>query len=292
MKNTIYVSQRSGERAELIERKTNTVVLKLESTGETKEIGSATLKRWWKPEVTETAENLDVPTEPAVSQNEPETVEADISTPESENSTGETQAAPMKLSDIVIKLESLFDILNELYFENALTRPVITVQSTPKAYGHCSTKQIWKSETEAYYEINIGAEFLNRPSENTAATMLHEMVHLHCRENDLDETCQKGRYHNKLFKQEAEARDLEIGYDRAIGYSLTTPTETFKQKLQEAGFELTIPFARHTLEKKSAASDRAKPHKYICPCCGQEVRSTADLNIVCGICDVPMGRQD
>ena len=44
---------------------------------------------------------------------------------------------PMKMSDVVTKLEGLFDILNRVYFENALPKPVITVQSTPKAYGHC-----------------------------------------------------------------------------------------------------------------------------------------------------------
>ena len=47
---------------------------------------------------------------------------------------------PMKMSDVVTKLESLFDILNRVYFDNALPKPVITVQSTPKAYGHCSTR--------------------------------------------------------------------------------------------------------------------------------------------------------
>lgn len=38
----------------------------------------------------------------------------------------------MKMSDVVTKLESLFDILNRVYFDNALPKPVITVQSTPK----------------------------------------------------------------------------------------------------------------------------------------------------------------
>ena len=36
---------------------------------------------------------------------------------------------PMKMSDVVTKLESLFDILNRVYFDNALPKPVITVQS-------------------------------------------------------------------------------------------------------------------------------------------------------------------
>ena len=33
-------------------------------------------------------------------------------------------------------LVKIFKLLNEKYFENALSIPVITIQSTPKAYGH------------------------------------------------------------------------------------------------------------------------------------------------------------
>lgn len=198
---------------------------------------------------------------------------------------------PMKMSDVVTKLESLFDILNRVYFDNALPKPVITVQSTPKAYGHCSTKKIWKSENDGQYEINIGAEFLNRPSANTAATMCHEMVHLYCLVNEIQDTCQKGRYHNKTFKAEAEARDLEIGYDRTVGFSHTSPTEAFKKTLEDNGFVLEVPFARVMPEEKAKA-EREKPHRYVCPVCGQEVKTTADLSLICGICEVAMERAD
>ncbi|MBR3552920.1 MAG: SprT-like domain-containing protein [Clostridia bacterium] len=197
----------------------------------------------------------------------------------------------MKMSETITALESLFDKLNGIYFEGKLPRPVITVQSTPKAYGHCTTKQIWKSNDSAMYEINLGAEFINRPMEQTAATLCHEMVHLYCLENDIQDTCQKGRYHNKTFKREAEDRDLHIEYDRAIGYSLTSPTDTFIAKLKESGFDMSIKFARVTAMRKPT-SDREKPHKYVCPICGQEVRSTSELNLICGVCNVKMERMD
>lgn len=205
--------------------------------------------------------------------------------------TSETEVPEMKMSDVVTKLEGLFDILNRVYFENALPKPVITVQSTPKAYGHCSTKKIWSNDTAGQYEINIGAEYLNRPSANTAATMCHEMVHLYCLVNDIADTCQKGRYHNKTFKAEAEARDLEIGYDRTIGYSLTEPTEAFKKTLEDNGFVLEVPFAR-VAPKPKAKAEREKAHKYVCPICGQEVKTTADLSLICGVCEVRMERAD
>ena len=225
---------------------------------------------------------------------EPETEVNETAEPETEvNETAEpeTHDEPMKMSDVVTKLESLFDILNRVYFDNALPKPVITVQSTPKAYGHCSTKKIWKSESDGQYEIDIGAEFLNRPSANTAATMCHEMVHLYCLVNEIQDTCQKGRYHNKTFKAEAEARDLEIGYDRTVGFSHTNPTEAFKKTLEDNGFVLEVPFARVMPEEKAKA-EREKPHRYVCPVCGQEVKTTADLSLICGICEVAMERAD
>ena len=183
------------------------------------------------------------------------------------------------------------DFANAIYFEGKLPKPVITVQTTPKAYGHCSTKKIWKSETEGMYEINLGAEYINRPKEQTCCTLLHEMVHLYCNENGIADTCQHGRYHNKAFKAECEARDLAVEYDRANGHAHTTPTDAFKAKLTEAGIDLTVRFARIMLKAKAKA-DREKAHKYVCPICGQEVRTTAELSLICGVCEVPMERVD
>ena len=75
-------------------------------------------------------------------------------------------------------LNKIFNRLNETYFENALTKPVITIMSTPRAYGHVSVYEVWLSEEKGRRELNIGAGTLNRPIENVVATMLHEMVHI------------------------------------------------------------------------------------------------------------------
>ena len=201
-------------------------------------------------------------------------------------------ADPMKMSETIAALEDIFDKLNAIYFEGKLPKPVITVQTTPKAYGHCSTKKIWKAgEAEGMYEINLGAEYINREKEQTCATLLHEMVHLYCNENEISETCQKGRYHNKTFKAECEARNLEVEYERANGYSHTIATEAFKAKLTEAGVDLTVRFAR-IMPKAKAKAERAKAHAYVCPICGQAVRTTGDLSLICGVCEVPMSRAD
>lgn len=240
-------------------------------------------RRWRLYEETENSEPAEEPVT--------ETVEAPAEEAAAVEETTTQTEEPMKMSDVVTKLENLFDLLNAAYFEDKLPKPVITGQSTPKFYGHCSTKKIWKSENDARYEINIGAEYLNRPSADTAATMCHEMVHLYCLENGINDTCQKGCYHNKAFKTECELRDLEVGYDRANGYTHTTPTEAFKKTLEDAGFVLAVPFARVPPKAKAKAA-REKAHKYVCPVCGQEVKTTAELSLICGVCEVPMTRVD
>ena len=72
-------------------------------------------------------------------------------------------------------LNKMFDMLNAEFFENALSRPTITIQSTPRAYGHFSLREdTWVSKLGATHEINIGAGTLARPIEEVAATLLHE----------------------------------------------------------------------------------------------------------------------
>lgn len=76
-----------------------------------------------------------------------------------------------------------------------------------------------------------------------------------------------------------------------VGFSHTNPTESFKKTLEDNGFVLEVPFARVMPEEKAKA-EREKPHRYVCPVCGQEVKTTADLSLICGICEVAMERAD
>ena len=213
----------------------------------------------------------------------------------------------MFMTETISKLDKLFDELNGHYFGGELPTPVITVQTTPRAYGHCSRDKIWTAENDARYEINLAAEYLTRPIENTAATLVHEMVHLWCRLKDIKETSQSGRYHNNLFRVEAEKRGLSISYDSTVGWSLTQPAEDLKQVLRELGytegFKMArgLPGRRKTApagsapeggEIETAPKVRNKQKKYTCPCCGQFVKSAQELNIMCGVCKEPMTAED
>lgn len=49
----------------------------------------------------------------------------------------------MTISQATAFLESAFSTLNKEYFESALPMPIITIQTSPKAYGHFTVNEIW-----------------------------------------------------------------------------------------------------------------------------------------------------
>lgn len=191
------------------------------------------------------------------------------------------------LSEVVKMLEQAFDILNERYFENSLSKSIVTVQSTPKAYGHFTCSKVWDLQSEKAYEINLGAETLNREIENTIATLIHEMVHQYCAENGIKDVSRGNTYHNKRFKVEAEKRDLIITYGERIGWSVTEPSEQLKKFVQSNELFQKISLCRNTGVKETTKK-KSSTRKYVCPCCDQTIRATKEVNILCGECNQKM----
>ena len=114
----------------------------------------------------------------------------------------------VKMSRAVGQLEKMYNSMNADFFGGALPVPIITVQSKPGTWGHCSRAQIWQRKGETAYEMNIAAEAVGQELEEILDTLLHEMVHLYCRENGIQEVSRGGTYHNKKFKELAEGVGL------------------------------------------------------------------------------------
>lgn len=198
----------------------------------------------------------------------------------------------MTISQAVAFLETAYEVLNKQYFDSALPKVIITIQSSPTAYGHCTYYDAWKDDKKGYREINIGAEKLDRPLSSTIATLVHEMVHVYCHENKIRDTSRKGRYHNKEFKVEAEKRGLIIEYDKTIGHSITSPSKELKSFIHAQHWSNKLRIHRvgevgnDTEKKKKPTSTR----KYVCSSCEVTVRATKDVYIICGDCGVPMDK--
>ena len=128
-----------------------------------------------------------------------------------------------KYSRLAGYLEKLYDKLNDHFFDGQLDRPVITIQSTPRAFGHFTLYDAWSVKGEGRKEINIGAGTLDRPIEYTVATVLHEMAHQFAQEVENIQDCSRGgTYHNKEFKRIAESHGLICTRTEKYGWSNTS----------------------------------------------------------------------
>lgn len=208
----------------------------------------------------------------------------------------------------LVQLSKIYKAVNEYYFNNELEPVTITIQSTVKAYGHCSVSKVWTdTDGNKTRELNIAAEYMSRPIENVVATMIHEASHIWNLQHGIRDVSANGYYHSKKFKKTAEELGhLQIDHDLRYGWTITTPTyEGEKNTLQfclDYGFDdiLTsrdsgLPIATGTGTPKTGNGGNGTPTKvkkpsnskrYVCPCCGAIVRATKSVNIICGDCNV------
>jgi len=202
----------------------------------------------------------------------------------------------LKNSRVCGYLEKIFRTLNEDKFDGELETPIITIQSTPRAYGHITVGKVWgNAHGGKQYELNIGAGTLNRPVENIVSTMLHEMVHLYNMMHGIKDCSRGNTYHNKKFKEKAESVGLVIEYDSRIGWSITSPSEELIEYIiQQEWTDILInrnENLRISVGGKSGSSGSddfvKKPsstRKYQCPNCGMSVRATKVVHIMCVDC--------
>lgn len=205
----------------------------------------------------------------------------------------------VKISRTVGYFEKIYRALNADKFNNALEMPMITIQSSKGAYGHVTCSRIWNRKDEQCFELNIGAEYLNRPIENVVSTILHEMVHIYNLMNNIQDCSRNNTYHNKKFKEKAEEVGLHIDYDKKIGWSITTPTEELIEYIIEKGWSDVLVnrgtgFScagtgasggkSGTSPDDTPARKPSSTRKLVCPNCGCTCRTTKDISIICGEC--------
>lgn len=211
----------------------------------------------------------------------------------------------VKTSRVTGYIEKMYRQLNIDKFDGKLEEPVITVMDTKGAYSHVTCSKVWRTKDATRYELNIAAGTLSRPIENVVSTLLHEMVHIYCMANNIQDTSRGTTYHNKRFKEQAEKVGLIITYDKRIGWSITAPSESLIDYIIEQGWTdilMNRGIARKDLTGASPTSsddaDEESPkkpsstRKYICPCCSMSVRATKDVRIKCMDCDEQMIKEE
>lgn len=182
-------------------------------------------------------------------------------------------------------LGKIFDLLNEKYFENSLSKPMITIQSTPGRYGHYTTYDAWEIDGETgIREININADTLSRPIEELVATLVHEMVHYDLDMKGIKDTSRAGKYHNQKFRDRALECDLLVFEVERYGWARTLPSDDLIKFCIDNGLQ-EIRISRIATAQKKGKKKKSSTRKYVCPKCGAIVRATKEVRITCTDCN-------
>ena len=160
---------------------------------------------------------------------------------------------------------------------------------------------MWRRGEDNTYELNVAAEVLDYPIEETLDTLMHEMVHIYCREHGIKECSRNGSYHNSRFRSEAEKRGLTCVYDKRYGWNTVPGDNLLEYALQKGWSEIRIArstpvrFGNLNGNATGAGTGTTNPgqrtsstRKVQCPKCGQSVRATKTVNIICGDCILKM----
>ena len=208
----------------------------------------------------------------------------------------------VKTSRLAGQLEKLYNKLNTDFFSGELIPPVITIQSTPRAYGHYTLFDAWSVKGEGRRELNIGAGTLDRPIELTITTLLHEMCHQYNNEVLNTQDVSRGNtYHNKRFKQTAEEHGLTVTRSDKYGWSHTTPSDLLLDwilnnniqdiKLSRNDFTgLRIAGGNHIANGSPPITriGTSNSRRYVCPRCNMIARTTRAARLICGDCMLPL----
>lgn len=207
------------------------------------------------------------------------------------------------MPELCTALQTLFNRMNAEFFGGELEKVVITVKegAHKHAYGWITVAKGWTQGKTRRHEINIASDSLDRPIEDVAGTLLHEMVHLYNMQRNVQDTSRGGCYHNGEFKTAAEAHHMEVEKLGQYGFARTRLDEYAREWIQGncpiISFRIyqgaPRPAAETTTTGGTPTAEGAKPvtvrkksstRKLVCPHCGNSVRATKDLTLICGDC--------
>ena len=168
-------------------------------------------------------------------------------------------------TEYVKELERIFNRFNTHFWDGKLPDVFITFLPTPTSLGHMSVSPRWVQvkNKKKKYELNISALVIDRKPEEICGILLHEQVHLYCMDNEIKDTSNNYRYHNKNFKRVAEDHGLNVKYvDRVVGWSETVLDDEAKKYVKKIKVK---QFRYHRV----LSTSKTKLLRYQCHGCGE-----------------------
>lgn len=209
----------------------------------------------------------------------------------------------LSISPVITALEAGFDWMNNRFYDGELERPVIVLAEGEKAraMGWFTYYRPWhlRDSDVTACELMVASDYLDRTFEEVVDTLAHEMVHCYNFAHDIKDCARSGSRHNKLFKETAETHgmhwnkpetDDEKADYKKVGYARVKLNDDVKDEVYEAltGLKAALILYRDKRKPGQKKAKKSSVIKYMCPCCGNSVRATKEVNIRCSDCDEPM----
>lgn len=192
---------------------------------------------------------------------------------------------PANPQPALIYLNKITSVLIRDLFKSTVEMPSITIEKLRSGFSTSTREKSWVSEDESRYCLTLNSDLLNKEIEVIVTAILHELCHLYCVQHNIREVSRGALYHNKRFKEIANKVGLEVKYNSSDGWEETTPSAQLVEYIGKNGW-VRMPMS--TIKSNSKPCSTANVRKYQCPICGNSVRATKDVNIICGDCMVKM----
>jgi len=194
----------------------------------------------------------------------------------------------MNLIPAVSTLDYMFDEFNKKFFSSSLEKPMIIIQTAGKGKrlpaGWFTLQKVWnKGEEEHYHEINISAEYLHRSIEETASTLIHEMVHLYNFVAEIKDTSNNFVYHNKKYKTEAEKHGLIVEHMEIYGWASTSLNFEAVEFLKTLNIDDSVFKCFREIQRKPKKK-LEKWYTFVCQCDEKIKSKNETLEAVCSVC--------
>lgn len=177
------------------------------------------------------------------------------------------------LSGIVSALESAHAMIQEK--TGAPRATILVTRKTGRTMGHFTHAKLWKAGEESFHEIMISANYFERGARAVLGTLLHETAHSLDLQAGIQGVTGDG-YHNRKFKQTAEALGLTITQAKGIGWSVTEVSDECAERWAEALALIENALALMADSEQAGKTRGRNKNLKVAVCgCGEKIRISA-----------------
>jgi len=191
-----------------------------------------------------------------------------------------------KLSPLLIALEKSYESIAKK--TGAPKATLVISRKTGNTMGHWTSLAVWSNGQDKYNELMISGDYLDRTSEELLGTLLHEIAHAINTAKGVKD-CSSNQYHNRNFKNEAEALGLNTKFSDGRGFATTTISEeglnrwAKELELIKNAKNLSVP---RQVVKTKGRDTNYKSYKCDCGYVIRMSKSTYELSSpTCSICN-------